>query len=185
AGVSLCGGLPESRPDAPRAYGGVAWVAEHRGDVAGALGEWDRYLEAKPDDEAVALRRQELRELKASIEALRQTAEHGATGPVLDELGRLRSVAGDATGAAESFRRALRIAPGDLPARRGLVRALLDSGAEGAARELKRLLKSAPGDAVALYNTAAAAVAAGRTDEEGGAWQALMTAHPDGLLALR
>src|SRR5207245_5043986 len=39
--------------------------------------------------------------------------------------------------------------------------------------------------AVALYNTAAAAVAAGRTDEEEGAWQALMTAHPDDLLALR
>jgi len=182
---SLFRGLLESRPQDPQAHGGLARVAEDRGDLAGALREWDRYLEARPDDEPVALRRQELRELKASIEALRQTAERAATGPVLDELARLQSVAGDAPGAADSFRRALRIAPEDPQARRGFAQALVDAGSEGAARELKRLLKTSPGDAVALYNVAALAIAAGKTDEEESAWQALLTAHPDDLLALR
>ncbi|PYT12254.1 MAG: hypothetical protein DMF51_13695, partial [Acidobacteria bacterium] len=182
---SLFRDLLESRPQDPQAHGGLARVAEDRGDLAGALREWDRYLEARPDDEPVALRRQELRELKASIEALRQTAERAATGPVLDELARLQSVAGDAPGAADSFRRALRIAPEDPQARRGFAQALVDAGSEGAARELKRLLKTSPGDAVALYNVAALAIAAGKTDEEESAWQALLTAHPDDLLALR
>ena len=177
-----------ARPGDPQAHGGLARVAEDRGDLSGALLEWDRYLEARPGDEAAALRRQELRELKASIEALRQTAENRAARPVLDELGRLQSIAGDAAGAMESFRRALQIAEDDAQARRGLALALLDSGGEGAtraAREFKRLLKTTPGDAVALYNLAALAFAAGDAAGEDRAWQALMTAHPDDLLALR
>jgi len=179
--------LLEARPGDAQAHGGLARVAEDRGDLAGALLEWDRYLEVKTDDEAVLLRRQELRELKASIEALQQTAGRRAAPAVLDELGRLQSVAGDAAGAAETYRRALRVAPESASARRGLALATRDSAEAGSARverEFRRLLKTAPGDAVALYNLAAVAFAAGDTGAEAVAWRTLVAAHPDDLLAV-
>jgi tetratricopeptide (TPR) repeat protein len=180
--------LLEARPEEAPALGGLARVAEDRGDLGGAIAAWDRYLAAKPDDEAADLRRQELRELKASIAALRETAERKATAPVLDELGRLQAVAGDGAAAAESFRRALEIDPDDAQARRGLAQAVRDSGPDGArraAREFRRLQETKPGDAVALFSLAALAFAAGDAAGEESAWQALVASRPDDLAALR
>ncbi len=173
--------------DAP-ARAGLAHVAEDRGDLEGAIRAWDAYLEIKPDDEAAVLRRQELRELRAAIEALRETAGRGADARVLRELGRLQSVAGDANGAVESYRRALRIDPDDAEARRGLALALRDSGPAGASeagREFRRLLKESPADGVALYNLVALASARGDADGEADAWRAVVSARPDDLFALR
>ncbi|MEK7283743.1 MAG: tetratricopeptide repeat protein, partial [Acidobacteriota bacterium] len=177
-----------ARPGEAKASGGQARVAEDRGDLPGAIAAWDRYLAARPDDEAADLRRQELRELKASIAALRETTAGRATAPVLGELARLQALAGDGAGAVESFRRALGIDPDDAEARRGLALALRDSGPEGAARaarEFKRLLKAKPGDAVALFNLAALAGAAGDPNGEESAWRTLVAARPDDLVALR
>lgn len=177
-----------ARPGEAKASGGQARVAEDRGDLPGAIAAWDRYLAARPEDEAADLRRQELRELKASIAALRETAAGRATAPVLGELARLQALAGDGAGAVESFRRALGIDPDDAEARRGLALTLRDSGPEGAARaarEFRRLLKAKPGDAVALFNLAALACATGDPAGEESAWQALVAARPDDLVGLR
>src|SRR5206468_3039824 len=114
----------KARPQEAPARAGLARVAEDRGDLAGAIRAWDAYLEIKTEDEAAELRRQELRELRASIEALRETAGRAASAGVLAELGRLQSVAGDAQGAVESYRRALRVDAEHVEARRGLARAL-------------------------------------------------------------
>ncbi len=174
--------------DAP-ARAGLARVAEDRGDLGGAIQAWDAYLDARPDDEAAALRRQELRELRASIEALRRTAaRRDADARVLMEQGRLLSVAGDMQGAAGSYRKALRSDPEQVEARRGLALALRETGSDGAveaAREFKRLLKRRPDDGVALYGLVGLAVAAGDADDEEAAWQALVLARPDDLFALR
>jgi len=178
----------KARPQEAPARAGLARVAEDRGDLAGAIRGWDAYLEIKTEDEAAELRRQELRELRASIEALRETAGRAASAGVLAELGRLQSVAGDAKGAVESYRRALRVDAEHVEARRGLALALLDTGPEGvteAAREFRRLLKRIPGDGVALYNLVALAAAAGDASAEESAWGALVAARPDDLFALR
>src|SRR5438093_901794 len=104
---------------------GRARVAEDRGDLGGAIQAWDAYLEDKADDQAAALRRQELRELRASVEALRRTAaRRDADAGVLSELGRLLYVAGDTQGSAGAYRKALRIDPEQVEARRGLAVAL-------------------------------------------------------------
>src|SRR5207245_1413863 len=93
--------------DAP-ARAGLARVAEDRGDLDGAIQAWDAYLKDKADDEAATLRRQELRELRASIEALRRTAaRRGADANVLIELGRLLVVTGDREGGAGPDRKHL------------------------------------------------------------------------------
>ena len=174
--------------DAP-ARAGLARVAEDRGDLDGAIQDWDAYLGTKADDEAAALRRQELRELRASIEALRRTAaRRGADANVLIELGRLLFVAGDAQGAAGSYRKALSIDPEKVEARRGLAVALRETGSDGAleaAREFRRLLKRRPADGVALYSLLGLAVAGGSDDDEEAAWRALVVARPDDLFALR
>ncbi len=174
--------------DAP-ARAGLARVAEDRGDLDGAIQDWDAYLGAKADDEAAALRRQELRELRASIEALRRTAaRRGADANVLIELGRLLFVAGDAQGAAGSYRKALRIDPEKVEARRGLAVALRETGSEGAleaAREFRRLLKRRPADGVALYSLLGLAIAGGKAEDEEAAWRALVLNRPDDLFALR
>ena len=178
--------IQAARPGEPPAQAGLARVAEDRGDLAGAIRAWDAYLEIKPDDDAAALRRQELRELRASIEALRETAARAGDARVLTELGRLQWVAGDPTAAVESYRRALRGAD-RAEARRGLALALRDSGGEGvaeAAREFRRILKKDPGDGLALYNLVAIA-AAGPSGEEESAWRAAMSGRPDDLFALR
>ncbi|HKB07565.1 MAG TPA: tetratricopeptide repeat protein, partial [Candidatus Polarisedimenticolia bacterium] len=175
-----------ARPGEAPAQAGLAKVAEDRGDLPAAIRSWDAYLEIKPDDDAAALRRQELRELRASIEALRETAARAGDARVLTELGRLQWVAGDATAAVESYRRALRGAD-RAEARRGLALALRDSGGEAAAesaREFRRILKKEPGDGLALYNLVAIA-AAGPSGEEEGAWRAAVSARPDDLFALR
>jgi len=174
--------------DAP-ARAGLARVAEDRGDLDGAIQAWDAYLGTKADDEAAALRRQELRELRASIEALRRTAaRRGADANVLIELGRLLFVAGDAQGAAGSYRKALRIDPEKVEARRGLAVALRETGSDGAleaAREFRRLLKRRPADGVALYSLLGLAIAGGKAEDEEAAWRALVMNRPDDLFALR
>ena len=176
------------RPGDAPAMGIRARLAEDRGDLPAAIAAWDGYLAARPDDEPADLRRRELRELKAAIAALRETASDRKDPQVLRELGRLQSVAGDAASAAESFRRALRIDPGDAEARLGMALALRDSGPEGvsrAAREFERLSKSRPGDAAALYNLAALAFARSDASGEETAWRALVAARPDDLAAAR
>jgi tetratricopeptide (TPR) repeat protein len=178
----------EARPGDAPALGIRARLAEDRGDLPAAIAAWDGYLKAKPDDEPADARRRELRELKAAIAALRETASGRGSAPVLRELGRLQSVAGDAASAAESFRRALRVDPEDAEARLGLAQALRASGLPGAARawrEFGRLLNSRPGDAVALFNLAALAFAQDDAAGEGSAWQTLVAARPDDLAAVR
>src|SRR5947208_9516956 len=164
----LFGEILEAHPQDAPARAGLARVAEDRGDLDGAIQGWDAYLEAKPDDEAAPLRRQELRELRASIEALRGTAaRRDADARVLRELGRLLWVAGDLQGAAGAYRKALRADPGQIEARRGLAVTLRDTGAAGAveaAREFKRLLKRRPDDGVALYGLVRLAAAPGSAD---------------------
>src|SRR5439155_1439834 len=91
-----------ARPGDALALAGRARVAEDRGDLAGAIAFWDRYLAIKPDEEAGALRRQELRELKAAIAALRETAARAPGAAIFSELGRLLAVAGDAPAAARA-----------------------------------------------------------------------------------
>jgi tetratricopeptide (TPR) repeat protein len=176
----------KAQPGSTPARAGLAQLAEERGDLDGALRGWDAYLEAKPEDDQAALRREELRELRASIETLRATAASSPSGPVYAELGRLLAVAGDAAGAAAIDRLSLRLNPDDGAARRGLALALRDAGdARGAATEFRRLLKAVPGDPVALYNLAALARSAGDAGGERVAWEALMRAHPDDLHAVR
>ena len=185
----LFGEIREAHAKEARARAGLARVAEDRGDLGGAIQAWDAYLEDKADDEAAALRRQELRELRASIEALRRTAaRRDADAGVLMELGRLLYVAGDTQGSAGTYRKALRIDPEQVEARRGLAVALRETDSAGAleaGREFKRLLKRRPDDGVALYGLLGLALAAGNAEREEAAWQALVRARPDDLYALR
>ncbi len=167
--------------DAP-ARAGLAQVAEDRGDLDGAVKGWDDYLAIKADDDAAATRRQELRELRASIEALRGTAAREPGGAILAELGRLLAIAGDRRGAVQAYRDSLRAEPRGLQARRGLALALRDAGPEGAqeaAREFRAVLRSSPGDGVALYNLVAIARASGDPAAEGKAWRDLALSRPD------
>jgi tetratricopeptide (TPR) repeat protein len=168
------------------ALAGLAQVAEARGDLDGAVGSWQRALAIEPDDEEVLLRLQELRELRASIAALRVTAAATPSPPTLDELGRLQAIAGDERGAARSYRQALRLNAGDLEARRGLALALRDAGeTTEAAVQFRRLLARSPGEPLALYSLAALARQAENPAAEEAAWIALLQAHPDDLRAAR
>jgi tetratricopeptide (TPR) repeat protein len=140
-----------ARPGEAPGHAGLARLAEDRGDLAGAIAAWNLYLEARPEDEAAALRREELRELKASIAALRAAAAAAPGAGIFTELGRLLAVAGDAAGAAEACRRALAIDRANRDARRGLALALRDLGEwRDAEREFRTLLSAAPAVAVAL-----------------------------------
>ncbi len=175
-----------ARPDGTPARAGLARVAEERGDLAGALASWDRYLERKPDDDAASLRRQELRELRASIQALRATAARAPGAAIEAETGRLLVVSGDAAGAAAAYRRALAADPASLEARLGLALALRDTGdARGAAAEFRRALETDPADGTALYNLVALARDAGERAAEERAWRDLLAARPDDLFAAR
>lgn len=175
-----------ARPGEAPGHAGLARVAEDRGDLAGAIAAWDLYLKARPEDEAAALRREELRELKASIAALRAAAAAVPGAGVFSELGRLLAVAGDAARAAEAWRRALSIDRASLDARRGLALALRDLGEErGAAEQFRLLLEAAPADAVALYSLVDLARQRGDRRAEGAAWRALLAARPDELPAAR
>ena len=170
---------------------GLARLAEERGDLDAALGELDRYLQARPDDGAAALRRQEVIELRASIRALRAAVEESdgdrSTGAGLHaELGRLLAVAGDAPGAVRSFRAALRLDPKRVETRRGLALAMLQAGdVAGAGAEFRRVLRHAPRDGTALYHLADLARSGGDRTAEENAWIDLVRQRPDDLYALR
>ena len=175
-----------ARPGEPPALAGLAQVAEARGDLGGAVGFWTGYLEARPDDEPAQLRRQELRELKASIGALREAALGKAGGAVFSELGRLLAVSGDPAGATGAWKSALAADPESADARRGLALALRDLGdRRGAASQFRRLLRQTPRDGVALYNLVGLARSAGDREAERDAWRALIEARPDDLFAVR
>lgn len=176
----------EARPDGTPARAGLARVAEERGDLAGALVWWDRYLELKPDDDAASLRRQELRELKASIQALRAAAARAPGTAIEAETGRLLAVSGDAAGAVAAYRRAVAAEPRDLETRLGLALALRDAGeARASGTEFRRALGIDPADGTALYNLAALARDAGDRAAEEKAWRDLLAARPDDLFAAR
>ncbi|HKN48353.1 MAG TPA: tetratricopeptide repeat protein, partial [Candidatus Polarisedimenticolia bacterium] len=176
----------EARPGETPIYAGLAQVAEARGDIDAAVADWDLYLKGKPDDDGAALRRQELLEVKASIEALRTTAARPRGAAIPAEIGRLLAIAGDARGAALSFRQALEIDPENGEARRGLALALRDTGdGPGASAQFRRLLRKHPRDAVALYNLVGLARAAGDLKAEESAWRALLDALPGDLVAAR
>lgn len=175
-----------ARPGEAPGHAGLARVAEDRGDLAGAIAAWDLYLKIKPEDEAAALRREELRELKASIAALRTAAAAAPGAGIFTEMGRLLAVAGDSSGAAEAWRRALSIDRASLDARRGLALALRDLGeGRGAAEQFRILLEAAPGDAVAHYSLVDLARERGDRRAEGAAWRALLAARPGELPAAR
>jgi tetratricopeptide (TPR) repeat protein len=175
-----------ARPGGAPGQAGLASVAEDRGDLAGALEAWDSYLKLRPEDEAAALRREELREIRVSIAALRAAASAAPGAGIFAELGRLLAVAGDAAGAAEACRRALAIDRAHLDARRGLALALRGLGdARGAAEQFRLLLAGAPADAVALYSIVDLARERGDARAEGAAWRALLAARPDELPAAR
>jgi C-terminal processing protease CtpA/Prc/predicted Zn-dependent protease len=175
-----------ARPAEPQGHAGLARTAEDRGDLDDAIRNWERVLELDPDDGAAALRRDELRALRASIAALRATAAAERDPAAQIELGRLLAVAGDAAGAARVFRRALAAAPGDPGALRGLALALRDAGDAAGAREaFGAVLRADPGDAAALYNLVALARAAGDPEDERRAWRALLRARPRDLAAAR
>jgi len=176
----------EARPGEAPIYAGLAQVAEARGEIGAAVADWDLYLKGKPDDDGAALRRQELLEVEASIEALRAMASHSRGAAIPAEIGRLLSIAGDARGAASSFREALGIDPENEEARRGLALALRDAGdGPGASAQFRRLLRARPRDAVALYNLVGLARAAGDLKAEESAWRALLDALPGDLVAAR
>jgi tetratricopeptide (TPR) repeat protein len=134
----------------------------------------------------MALRRDELRELRASIAALRATTGAARNAGAQIELGRLLLVAGDAAGAAQAFRRALALGGGEIEARRGLALALRDAGEPAAAAaEFRAVLRSDPRDGVAHYNLVALARARGKAGEERAAWRDLLRSRPEDLPAAR
>ena len=182
----LFGEVLAARPGDAPALAGRARVAEDRGDLAGAIAFWDRYLAIKPDEEAGALRRQELRELKAAIAALRETAARAPGAAIFSELGRLLAVAGDAPAAAGACRRALKIDPESREARRLLALVLRDAGdRRGAAAQFRRSLERDPADGTARYNLVALAREAGDPRAEESAWTTLLAARPDDVFAAR
>jgi tetratricopeptide (TPR) repeat protein len=180
----------EDDPDCATAHAGLARVAEERGDLDAAVASWDRYLALEADDHAIAMRRQELMEMRASIAALAAAAESAtsarARGETFSELGRLRAVASDATGAAAAWRAALKTNADEAAWRRGLALALEASGdRDGAAAEFRRVLKGVPDDGTALYHLAALARRSGDAHGEESAWTLLVTRRPDDLYGAR
>jgi tetratricopeptide (TPR) repeat protein len=172
------------------AHAGLARIAEEQGNLDAAVGAWDGYLAIEPNDRAIAMRRQELVEMRASIAALSEAALGAASdrarGETFSELGRLRAVAADAAGAVEAWRAALKTNPDNAAWRRGLALALEASGdRDGAATEFRRVLKGKPDDGVALYHLAALARRAGDTRGEETAWTLLVTRRPDDLYGAR
>jgi tetratricopeptide (TPR) repeat protein len=173
------------------ARAGLAHLKEDRGDLDGAIAQWDLYLKARPDDAAADLRRTDLKELSAGVAAVRSTAVSsagdGAGGAAIwSELGRLLAVAGDATGAAEAWRTALKRDAANAPARRGLALALEAQGdPRSAAAEFRRLLRTRSGDGIALYHLIALARRQGDARGEESAWSDLVTKRPDDLYAAR
>ena len=177
-----------ARPGDAPTRAGLARIAEERGDIDATLRAWDRFLEAKPDDETALLRRQEWRELRASIDALRDASSRTASPRVLDELGRLLAVAGDAPAAAAVWRRALRMDADDADALRGLALAVRDAGprgAEEAERAWRRVLKKHPRDGRSLYGLLGIARASDDPRREEEAWRSIVHARPDDLYALK
>jgi C-terminal processing protease CtpA/Prc/predicted Zn-dependent protease len=180
----------EEDPDCATAHAGLARVAEERGDLDAAVAAWDRYLALEADDHAIAMRRQELMEMRASIAALAAAAESATTdrarGETFSELGRLRAVASDATGAAAAWRAALKTNADKAAWRRGLALSLEASGdRDGAASEFRRVLKGVPDDGIALYHLAALARRSGDARGEESAWTLLVTRRPDDLYGAR
>ena len=188
-----------SRAGDPQARAGLARIAEDRGDLDGAISAWDAYLALRLDDEAAALRRRSLADLRASIRVLEATvtappeepgsgdriAGKGDRATIWTEIGRLRRVAGDARGAAAACRRALDLDSSRMAVRRLLALALVDLDPRAAADEFRRVLKTAPGDGVSLYNLVALAAAGGNQADEMRAWRALLEARPRDLAAAR
>jgi tetratricopeptide (TPR) repeat protein len=180
----------EEDPACATAHAGLARVAEERGDLDAAVASWDRYLALEADDHAIAMRRQELLEMRASIAALAAAAESAtsdrARGETFSELGRLRAVASDATGAAAAWRAALKTNADEAAWRRGLALALEASGdRDAAASEFRRVLKSVPDDGIALYHLAALARRSGDARGEESAWTLLVARRPDDLYGAR
>ena len=174
-----------SKSAAVKAHAGLARVAEDRGDLDGALRHWDRYLASRPEETAAALRRQELKELRAAIAALRAAVERAPGTGVRAELGRLLMVSGAAVDAAGVYRGALKTDPRRWEALRGLALALRAAGdSRGAAAAFRDLLEVRRGDATALYHMVALAREAGDLDAEESAWLDLLAARPaDGFAA--
>jgi len=178
-------------PARAAAYAGQARLAEDRGDLDAAIDLWGRCIAARPDDGAAALRREELREVRAALAALRATlAAAGGGGPdraaLLAEQARLLAVIGDARGAAAAWRATLRLDPSSVAARRGLGLALFALGDDrAAAAEFRRVLRAAPDDGLALYHLAAAARRAGDPKAEEAAWATLAARRPDDIYGAR
>ena len=177
-------------PKIAMAQAGLARLAEERGDLDGAVAAWDAFLALEPDDAPARKRREELRQVRAVLEALLSAARGAGGGKagaeVWSEIGRLRAIAGDAPGAAEAYSAALKRTPDSVDARRGLALALEAAGdAAGAGGVFAKLLRAAPGDPIALYHQAALARRRGDAAAEERAWRDLVTAHPDDLYAAR
>jgi len=178
-------------PTRPAAYAGQARLAEDRGDLDAAIDLWGRCIEARPDDGAATLRREELREVRAALAALRATLAVAGRGgadraALLAEQARLLAVIGDEPGAAESWRATLRLDPAGIAARRGLALALFALGEDRpAAAEFRKVLSKAPDDGLALYHLAALARRAGDPKAEEAAWAMLVARRPDDIYGAR
>jgi len=176
-------------PKNATALAGLARLAEERGDLVGAVALWDRFL-ALEEDAPARQRRAELAEVRDALAALQAAAKGAGSGKagaeVWGEIGRLRAIAGDAPGAVEAYRAALKRAPKDAATRRGLALALESAGdAAGAGAEFAKLLEVAPGDPIALYHVAGLARRRADAAGEERAWRDLVAAHPDDLYAAR
>jgi tetratricopeptide (TPR) repeat protein len=172
------------------AQAGLARLAEERGDLDAAIVAWEKFGALEPDDAPSRQRRQELQEMRAVLTALAAAAKSAGSGAaaaeVWAELGRVRGIAGDARGAAEAYRAALKRVPKNLAARRGLALALEAAGdPEASGAEFRRLLESAPSDATALYHLAALARRAGDRAAEEAAWLRVVERRPEDLYAAR
>jgi tetratricopeptide (TPR) repeat protein len=177
-------------PKNATAQAGLARLAEERGDLDGAVALWGRFLDLEPEDAPARQRRAELAEVRDALAALQAAAKGAGSGKagaeVWGEIGRLRAIAGDAPGAAEAYRAALKRAPKDAAVRRGLALALESAGdAAGAGAEFAKLLEVSPGDPIALYHLAGLARRRADPAAEERAWRDLAAAHPDDLYAAR
>jgi len=178
-------------PTRAAAYAGQARLAEDRGDLDAAIDLWGRCIEARPDDGAAALRRQELREVRAALAALRETLAVAGRGgadraALLAGQARLLAVIGDEPGAAETWRATLRLDPAGVAARRGLALALFAQGDDrSAAAEFRKVLRAVPDDGLALYHLAAVARRAGDPKAEEAAWAMLVARRPDDIYGAR
>ena len=173
-------------PEAAPAHAGIGRLQESRGDLDAAIAAWDRYLDRRPDDDAVRLHREELAELRRAIGALRGVGGTEPDRATLAELGRLYRLAGDHRAAVAALRRAGEMRGDDPPARRALALALHDAGDDdGSVAEFRRLLARRPGDPLALYHLAASAARMRDAGAEEEAWITLLVAHPDDGYALQ